>query len=56
MTSGVYALRWKEAFEAGCAPKIDLESTDEKALDLININDLILHAKKIKYLTSIILI
>ena len=40
------ALRWKEAFEAGCAPKVDLESTDEKALDLININDLILHAKK----------
>ena len=40
------ALRWKEAFESGCAPKVELESTDEKALEYININDLILHAKK----------
>jgi len=40
------ALRWKEAFDADCAPKVDLESTNEKALDLISINDLILHAKK----------
>ena len=36
----------KEAFDADCAPKVDLESTNEKALDLISINDLILHAKK----------
>ena len=40
------ALRWKEAFESGCAPKVELESTDEKALEYININDLISHAKK----------
>ena len=40
------ALRWKEALEAGCAPKVELESTDEKALLIININDLITHAKK----------
>ena len=40
------ALRWKEALEAGCAPKVELESTDEKALLIININDLIAHAKK----------
>ncbi len=40
------ALRWQEAFEAGCAPKVELEATDEKALQHININDLILHAKK----------
>ena len=39
-------VRWKEAFESGCAPKVELESTDEKALEYININDLILHAKK----------
>ncbi|MFZ4543283.1 MAG: DUF2237 family protein [Saprospiraceae bacterium] len=40
------ALRWHEAFEAGCAPKVDLEATDEKALEYININDLIAHAYK----------
>ena len=40
------ALRWKEALKAGCAPKVELESTDEKALLIININDLIAHAKK----------
>jgi uncharacterized protein (DUF2237 family) len=40
------ALRWKEAFEAGCAPKVVLEATDERALKYIDINDLILHAEK----------
>lgn len=35
------ALRWKEAYEAGCAPKVELESTDEKALRFIKIEDLI---------------
>lgn len=35
------ALRWKEAFEAGCAPKVELESTDEKALRFIKMEDLI---------------
>ena len=40
------AIRWQEAFEAGCAPKVELEATDEKALNYIKINDLILHAKK----------
>ena len=40
------ALRWLEAFEAGCAPKVELESTDEKALKFVKINDLILHSKK----------
>ena len=40
------ALRWKEAFEAGCAPKVVLEATDERALEYIDINDLILHAEK----------
>lgn len=39
------ALRWKEAFEAGCAPKVVLESTDERALEYIGIKDLISHAE-----------
>ncbi len=40
------ALRWKEAFDAGCAPKVDLESTNEKALRYIELKDLIKHALK----------
>jgi uncharacterized protein (DUF2237 family) len=40
------ALRWKEAFEAGFAPKVVLEATDERALNYIAINDLIIHAEK----------
>jgi len=40
------AVRWQEAFLAGCAPKVYLEATDEKALKVIKINDLISHAKK----------
>jgi uncharacterized protein len=40
------ALRWQEAFEAGFAPKVMLEATDEKALQYININHLISHAQK----------
>ena len=39
------ALRWKEAFNAGCAP-IDLESTNEKALKYVELKDLIKHAFK----------
>lgn len=35
------ALRWKEAFDAGCAPEVVLESTDEKALEYINRADLL---------------
>ncbi|TVQ91180.1 MAG: DUF2237 domain-containing protein [Bacteroidetes bacterium] len=41
------ALRWKEAFDAGYAPKVVLEATDEKALDYIAIEDLISYAEKI---------
>jgi uncharacterized protein len=40
------ALRWKEAFEAGCAPKVVLEATDERALNYIDMNDLIRYAEK----------
>ena len=34
-------LRWKEALVAGCAPKVDLESTNEKALKYVKIEDLL---------------
>ena len=39
----VCALRWKEAFKAGCAPKVILEATHEKSLQYINIEDLIVN-------------
>jgi len=39
-------LRWKEAFDAGYAPKVVLEATDERALDYVDIHDLITHAYK----------
>ena len=34
------ALRWKEAFDAGCAPEVILEATHEKALEYIKLDDL----------------
>jgi uncharacterized protein (DUF2237 family) len=34
------ALRWKEAFDAGCAPDVILEATHEKALEYIKLDDL----------------
>ncbi|MCH8545181.1 MAG: DUF2237 domain-containing protein [Cryomorphaceae bacterium] len=40
------ALRWKEALEAGVAPLVVLEATNEKTLEYVNINDLIAHAAK----------
>lgn len=38
------ALRWKEAFDAGMAPLVVLEATNEKTLDYVQLNDLITHA------------
>ena len=35
------ALRWKEAFAAGVAPPVRLESTHEKALEFIAFEDLL---------------
>ena len=35
------ALRWKEAFINNIAPKVILEATNEKTLEVINIEDLI---------------
>jgi uncharacterized protein (DUF2237 family) len=37
------ALRWKEAFEAGVAPAVVLESTHERALDYVTIEQLRAH-------------
>ena len=39
----------KEAYEAGCAPKVELESTDEKALRFIKMEDLISCSVRNKY-------
>jgi len=38
------ALRWKEAYEAGVAPGVRLESTHEKALDVVDLDMLLEHA------------
>ncbi len=40
------ALRWKEAFDAGKAPLVVLEATNENTLDYVELNDLIKHAFK----------
>jgi len=40
----VCALRWKEAYEAGVAPPVDLEATDTGALLYVNIDMLKKHA------------
>ena len=39
-------LRWKEAYDAGKAPKVILESTHDKALKYVSIEELISHAQK----------
>jgi hypothetical protein len=40
----VCAARWKEAFEAGCAPRVMMRSTHEKALETVPFEDLKTHA------------
>ena len=42
------ALRWKQAFENGVAPKVILEATNEKTLKYIKMEDLIKHSYKEK--------
>jgi uncharacterized protein len=37
-------LRWKEAYEAGCAPPIVLAATHERALDYVSLEALKRHA------------
>jgi len=39
-------LRWKEAYDAGKAPKVYLEATHDKALNYVTIEQLIEHALK----------
>jgi uncharacterized protein (DUF2237 family) len=38
------AMRWQEAFEAGVAPRVFLESCHQKALEFANLEDLEQHA------------
>lgn len=38
------AMRWVEALQAGCAPKVVLEATAESALEFADIEDLQAHA------------
>ena len=38
------ALRFKQAVEDGVAPKIVLEATNEKTLDIISMDELLKHA------------
>ena len=45
----VCALRWKEAFDAGCAPDVILEATHEKSLEYVNLDDLISMSSDTKY-------
>lgn len=40
----VCALRWKQAFEAGCAPPVVLEATHERALAYLTLAQLQQHA------------
>ena len=41
------ASRWQEAFEAGKAPLVYLEGTNEKALEIVNLDDLIDHSVEV---------
>ena len=38
------AVRWQQAFDAGCAPDVVLEATHESALEFIDLENLKLHA------------
>lgn len=38
------AARWLEAYDAGVAPPVDLEATNEKMLDYISLEELVLYA------------
>lgn len=36
--------RWKEALDAGCAPKVNLEATHVSALEFVDLDDLRAHS------------
>ena len=38
------AARWREALEAGCAPKVALRATHQRALEYVSLEDLKRHA------------
>jgi uncharacterized protein (DUF2237 family) len=38
------AARWKEALDAGCAPRVALRSTHQRALEVVSLADLKAHA------------
>lgn len=38
------AARWREAFKTGCAPRVVLNSTHERTLDYVSLEDLKKHA------------
>lgn len=38
------ASRWREAWQAGCAPRVDLEATERSALDIVPMDALQAHA------------
>jgi len=38
------AARWKEALDAGCAPRVALRATHERALEVVTMADLKAHA------------
>lgn len=38
------ALRWKEAYLAGVAPKVNLESTHQRALEFVTLEQLLEHS------------
>lgn len=40
----VCAARWKEAYDAGCAPKVVMQATHEKATEIVDIHALRRHA------------
>ncbi len=40
----ICALRWKAAWEAGCAPRVILEACDESALKIVSLEALQAHA------------
>lgn len=40
----VCAARWKQALDAGCAPKVYLASTHQRALDYVSLEELSAHA------------
>lgn len=40
------ASRWQEAFDAGVAPLVVLQATNEKCLEILSLDDLLKHAYK----------